>query len=188
MEFQAPAIDFLVVLPLLFVAGTGMLLMILDLFLNEDRSRQLAPILTLIGLAGGLITSALLWNSGRSAFALSDGYPMLVADNFAVALNVIFTLTGILTVLLSVNYLERTGHDRPEFYMLLLFSLTGMMLMGNVAPLSSNIGMYNNWARIFASAIELAIELIISPMARIEMEPTVTNSSSESQRSGHGMA
>ena len=149
MEFQAPAIDFLVVLPLLFVAGTGMLLMILDLFLNEDRSRQLAPILTLIGLAGGLITSALLWNSGRSAFALSDGYPMLVADNFAVALNVIFTLTGILTVLLSVNYLERTGHDRPEFYMLLLFSLTGMMLMG----------MANDLILIF-----LALELLSIPL------------------------
>src|SRR5690606_32394603 len=91
--------------------------------------RRWSPVLAIVGLVGGLVTSIALWNSGRTAFSVSGGYPMLVADNFAVALNVIFALTGILTVLLSVNYLQRTGHDRPEFYMLMMFSLSGMMLM-----------------------------------------------------------
>ncbi len=149
MEFQAPAIDFLVVLPLIFVAGTGLLLMILDLILSEDRARRLAPVLTMVGLFGGLISSVVLWNSGRAAFSVAGGYPMLVADNFAIALNVIFALTGILTVLLSVNYLRRTGHDRPEFYMLMMFSLSGMMLMG----------MANDLILIF-----LALELLSIPL------------------------
>jgi NADH-quinone oxidoreductase subunit N len=149
MEFTPPTIDYLVVLPLLFVAGAGLLLMFLDLILREERARRLAPILTMVGLFGGLITSLALWNSGRTAFSVSGGYPMLVADNFAVALNVIFTLTGILTVLLSVNYLQRTGHDRPEFYMLMMFSLSGMMLMG----------MANDLILIF-----LALELLSIPL------------------------
>jgi len=114
MDFQPPVIDYLVVLPLLFVAGTGLLLMILDLLLSADRARRAAPVLTMVGLFGGLITSLALWNGGRSAFSVAGGYPMLVADNFAVALNAIFAISGILTVLLSVNYLQRTGHDRPE--------------------------------------------------------------------------
>lgn len=149
MEFQPPFIDYSVLWPFLFVAGTGLLLMFLDLFVSEVRIRRWAPVLTIAGLVGGLITSVTLWNSGASAFSVSGGYPMLVADNFAVALNVIFTLTGILTVLLSVHYLQRTGHDRPEFFMLMMFSLSGMMLMG----------MANDLILIF-----LALELLSIPL------------------------
>ena len=149
MEFQPPFIDYSVLLPLLFVAGTGLLLMFLDLFVSEERMRRWAPVLTMVGLFGMLITSLALWNSGRTSFTVNGGHPMLVADNFAVALNVIFALTGILTVLLSVNYLQRTGHDRPEFYMLMMFSLSGMMLMG----------MANDLILIF-----LALELLSIPL------------------------
>lgn len=149
MEFQPPFIDYSVLWPFLFVAGTGLLLMFLDLFVSEVRIRRWAPVLTIAGLVGGLITSVTLWNSGASAFSVSGGYPMLVADNFAVALNVISTLTGILTVLLSVHYLQRTGHDRPEFFMLMMFSLSGMMLMG----------MANDLILIF-----LALELLSIPL------------------------
>ncbi len=149
MEFQPPVIDLSVVMPLLFVAGMGFLLMLLDLILSEDHARRAAPRLTILGLLGALVSSLLLWNSGRSAFSVAGGAPMLVADNFAVALNVIFALTGILTVLLSVHYLQRTGHDRPEFYMLMLFSLSGMMLMG----------MANDLILIF-----LALELLSIPL------------------------
>ncbi len=149
MEFQPPFIDYAVVLPFVLVAGTGLLLMFLDLILREDRSRRLAPYLTVIGLAAALVSSVVLWDSGRAAFSVNGGYSMLVADNFAIALNVIFTITGILTVLLSLHYLQRTGHDRPEFYMLMLFSLSGMMLMG----------MANDLILIF-----MALELLSIPL------------------------
>jgi NADH-quinone oxidoreductase subunit N len=149
MEFQAPAIDYLVLLPLLLVAGTGVLLMFVDLVISEERARRLAPWITMVGLIGGLVASVVLWNSGRVAFTPPGGHAMLVGDNFAVALNVIFTLTGILTILLSYNYLQRTGHDRPEFYMLMMLSLSGMMLMG----------MANDLILIF-----LALELLSIPL------------------------
>ncbi|WP_374686719.1 NADH-quinone oxidoreductase subunit N [Promineifilum sp.] len=148
MDFQAPAIDYLVLLPLLLVAGMGMLLMFIDL-LNGETARRAAPALTVAGLFGALISSVALWDSNRTAFTVPGGFPMLVADNFAMALNVIFAITGILTVLLAVNYLQRTGHDRPEFYMLMLFSLSGMMLMG----------MANDLILIF-----LALELLSIPL------------------------
>ncbi len=149
MDFQAPVIDYLVLLPLILVAGTSVLLMFLDLIISERQAQRLAPWLTTAGLVGGLIASVALWNGGRSAFSASGGFPMLVADNFAVALNVIFTLTGILTILLAYNYLQRTGHDRPEFYMLMMLSLSGMMLMG----------MANDLILIF-----LALELLSIPL------------------------
>jgi NADH-quinone oxidoreductase subunit N len=149
MDFQPPAIDFYVVLPFLFVAGTGVLVMFLDLILKEDTTRRLAPVLAMIGLFGGLFSSIVLWNSNRSTFTPAGGYPMLVADNFAILLNVIFMITGILTVLISVNYLRRMDHDRPEFYMLMMLSLSGMMLMG----------MANDLILIF-----MALELLSIPL------------------------
>jgi len=149
MEFIPPAIDYAVVWPLLLVAGTGILIMFLDLFISEDRILRLAPILSIVGLAASFVVSIALWNSNRSAFSVAGGPPMLVADNFAIAFNVTFAIIGILSVLLSINYLQRTGHDRPEFYMLMLFSISGMMLMG----------MANDLILIF-----LALELLSIPL------------------------
>lgn len=149
MEFIPPTIDYAVVWPFMFVAGTGILLMLLDLLIGPERMKRPAPILSIVGLAAALIASVALWNDGRSSFSVSGGSPMMVADNFAVALNVIFAVTGILTILLSVDYLRRTGHDRSEFYMLMLFSLSGMMLMG----------MANDLILIF-----LALELLSIPL------------------------
>jgi len=149
MDFQAPAIDFMVLQPLLWVVGAGMLIMLLDLLFDADRVRRAAPIVAMIGLFGGLITSVALWNGNRAAFSVAGGPPMVLADNFAVAFNVILAITGILTVLLSVDYLRRTGHDRPEFYILMLLSLSGMMLMG----------MANDLILIF-----LALELLSIPL------------------------
>ena len=65
MDFQAPAIDFLVLLPLLLVAGAGMVIMLFDL-LNTDRARRAAPIIAMVGLFGGLISSAAIWNDNAT--------------------------------------------------------------------------------------------------------------------------
>ena len=54
---------------------------------------------------------------------------MLIADGYSVFLNLIFLLAAGLTVLMALNYLPRAGLDRGEFYFLLLFTVTGMMLM-----------------------------------------------------------
>ncbi len=148
MEFQVPAIYFVVAAPLIIVALTGMILMIIDLF-AEGFLKKWAPLLTLIGLALAFVQVVLGWNNPTATFTPVGGDSMLVADNFATFLNIIFLLTGMLTVLISVNFLKRTGLDRPEFYMLMLFSLVGMMLMG----------MANDLILIF-----LALELLSIPL------------------------
>jgi len=58
-----------------------------------------------------------------------------VADGYALFLDFIFLLAGALTILLALNYLPRVGLDRGEFYPLLLFSISGMMLMGQASNL-----------------------------------------------------
>ncbi len=148
MEFQIPAIDFVIVAPLVTVIATGLLLMIIDLFSN-DFVKKWAPLITMLGLVLAFIQVVSVWNRPGATFSPVSGGPMLVADRFATFLNVIFLLTGMLTVLISVNFLKRTGLDRPEFYMLMLFSLAGMMLMG----------MANDLILVF-----LALELLSIPL------------------------
>ncbi|HEX6386762.1 MAG TPA: NADH-quinone oxidoreductase subunit N [Anaerolineae bacterium] len=150
MEFQVPSLNLLIALPVIIVAGTGLLLMVIDLFVPDDK-KAWAPWLTIVGLALALVQTAGMWGFSGGTFTPEGGYPMLVVDNFATFLNVTFVLTGILTVLLSVNYLRETGLDRPEFYMLLMISISGMMLMG----------MANDLILVFLALEVLSIPLYI---------------------------
>lgn len=148
MEFQPPEINFALVAPLVTVAGTAMLLMLLELFVPKFIKKW-AALISFLGLVLAFIQTITLWDNGGATFTPANGSPMLVADNYALFLNIVFLLTGMLTILLSVDFLQRTELDRPEFYMLIMFSITGMMLMG----------MANDLILIF-----LALELLSIPL------------------------
>ena len=60
---------------------------------------------------------------------------MVVLDGFSSFLNVLFLATGLLGIALAYGYLRRMGIERGEYYTLLLFSVTGMMLMAQATDL-----------------------------------------------------
>ncbi len=148
MEFQPPEINYALVAALMIVAGTAMLLMLLELFVPKFVKKW-AALISFLGLVLALIQTITLWGNPGATFTPVNGTPMLVADNYALFLNIIFILTGMLTILLSVDFLRRTELDRPEYYMLMMFSISGMMLMG----------MANDLILIF-----LALELLSIPL------------------------
>jgi NADH-quinone oxidoreductase subunit N len=166
MEFQVPAFNLLLILPVLIVVGWGMVLMVIDLFVPADK-KHITAWLTLVGLVGAFIQTALLWdyNTGSAVnmgvFTPEGGTPMLLADNYSHFLNATFLLTGFLTVLISVNYLDKAGINRGEYYMLMLFSIGGMMLMG----------MANDLILVFLALELLSIPLyILSGFARPRLD------------------
>lgn len=148
MEFQPPTVNLLVILPFVIVAGWGALLMLLDMFVPESWKR-LSSWYTAVGLLLALVQTIGLWGYNGGTFTVAGESPMIVVDNFATFLNITFILTGLLTILLGVNYLRDNNLDKPEFYILLLLSLSGMMLMG----------MANDLIMIF-----LALELLSIPL------------------------
>jgi NADH-quinone oxidoreductase subunit N len=129
MAFEIPEINFLVAAPVIVVSVTAMLLMFIELFAPKFIKKWAAWI-SLIGLAITLIFTIWAWFNPGATFTPQGGTPMLVADNYATFLNIIFILTGMLTVLISIDFLDWTGLDRSEYYMLMLLSISGMMLMG----------------------------------------------------------
>ncbi|PID87250.1 MAG: NADH-quinone oxidoreductase subunit N [Chloroflexi bacterium] len=145
--FEAPEINLYVLAPFIIVAGWAILLMVIDLFVSDEK-KQWATGLTLVGMVAALIVTLMQWNNGGETFLL-DGHPMVVLDNFALFVNGTLLLTGIFAILISTNFMRENGLERPEYYMLMLFSLSGMMLMG----------MANDLILIF-----LALELLSIPL------------------------
>jgi NADH-quinone oxidoreductase subunit N len=129
MAFEIPDINFFYAAPVIVASVTAMLLMFIDLFAPRFVKKW-APWLTLLGLGIALFFSINAWFYPGATFTPPGGTPMLVADAYASFLNIVFILTGMITVLISIDFLDWTGLDRAEYYMLMLFSISGMMLMG----------------------------------------------------------
>lgn len=127
MTFYSPT-DLQTILPLIVVIGLACLLLLVTVFVRQRPG--LVPFLSLMGLLGtGFL---LVTQFGREAEAFGG---MLALDGFSTFLNLLLVLGGILTVALSHDYLKRMNLVRGEFYVLMLFSISGMMLMTMAADL-----------------------------------------------------
>ncbi len=116
-------------LPLLIVAGWAGVVLLVDLVLPDSR-RGWAAALAGVGLLGGLVATIAQLDLQRSAFS-----GMVVVDGFSTFLNVVFLLAGLFGLALAHDYLKRMEMLRGEFYGLLLFTISGMMLMAMAADL-----------------------------------------------------
>lgn len=136
--FDTPSINIFFVSPAVIIALWGVLLMVVDLIVPRERQTWM-PTLTIVGLVWALVQNFLVWGYIRNPLVTQVGTfipqgsetPMVIADGYVFYLNLIFLITGILTVLISAPYLKQAKiFENTEYYMLLLFSISGMMLMG----------------------------------------------------------
>jgi NADH-quinone oxidoreductase subunit N len=121
--------DLLLVLPLVVVVVWACALLIGDLFIPKDR-KSLTALLAAIGLAVALVLAVLQIGTEAEAFG-----GMVYIDGFSGYLTIVLLITGLGGIALSLDYLKRTHIERGEFYVLLLFSVSGMMLMTMAADL-----------------------------------------------------
>ncbi|MCI0520350.1 MAG: NADH-quinone oxidoreductase subunit N [Chloroflexi bacterium] len=123
------ALDFQAVLPLTVLTAWTVLLVLVDLFIPAGRKSWTA-LLAALGMLVSLALSAAQMGQETVAF---NG--MVVVDGFSVFLSVLFLGSGLVGIALSFDYLRRMGLDRSEYYILLSFSISGMMLMAVAADL-----------------------------------------------------
>jgi NADH-quinone oxidoreductase subunit N len=122
-------IDFYAILPLIILVAWASALLLLDLFFTR-KVEGLTPILAALGLLITLVFSVLNLSAGSTAF---NG--MVEADGFSRYLQILFAGSGIVGIALAYGYLKRMGINRGEFYPLLLYSISGMILMAQAADL-----------------------------------------------------
>jgi NADH-quinone oxidoreductase subunit N len=125
----APPISLSALAPVLFVLAASGLVLVLDLLPPRDTKQHLGGV-ALAGLVAALLTSIWQWGADERAFR-----DMIALDNFALFFNVVIGYAAALVVLLSMDYVRRAGAETGEYYALVLFSTSGMMLLASATDL-----------------------------------------------------
>ena len=128
-EIVVPPVVLGPLLPVLIVLGAGALVLLLDL-VPRIVGKELLGTVALAGVVGALL--AALWRWGKPGRAFHD---MVVLDDFALFVTVVICYAAALVILLSIDYLRRSGAESGEYYALVLFATAGMMLLAAAGDL-----------------------------------------------------
>jgi NADH-quinone oxidoreductase subunit N len=117
------------ILPIIIVVAWACILLIADLFVPQGR-KGITAALAALGLV--IAFGAAVARIGIES-TLFNG--MLIQDGFSSFFQVLFLVLGIIAISQAYDYLRRRGIERGEYYVLLLFSISGMMLMASAGDL-----------------------------------------------------
>jgi NADH-quinone oxidoreductase subunit N len=126
--FDAPHIDYHALAPEIIIAVTLCVVLVVDLFLDDERRWLLANLSGLGLLASFIPIVTLALEDDRVRSMVGGAY---VVDDFALVLKALFIVTGYVVILMSTNYVEEGDYYQGEFYFLLLCSLLGMVVMSS---------------------------------------------------------
>ncbi len=110
------------------VAAAAIAAMTAEAFRAPGERMPIGP-LGIIGLVGAAISTFLLWDRDTVSFGV------VVADNFGLFVTGILIVVGILSIALSGPVIEREGLPLGEYYALMLFATSGMILMAMASDL-----------------------------------------------------
>lgn len=131
--WTAPNIDFHAFAPEIILAATLVIVVVVDAFTSE-RSRWAASSLTGIGLLVALIPVATLAYDGVDRVLFGGAF---VVDTYALIFKALFLVAAYVVVLLSTNYIAEGDYWEGEYYMMLLASVLGMLVMASARDLIS---------------------------------------------------
>ncbi len=129
MNLSDAAVSLNAILPLAVLVAWACALLLIDLFLPKERKGWTA-LLSAVGLLVSLVLTLTRLDQSTTAF---NG--MVSVDGFANFLSLLFLASGLVAIAISYDYIKRMGLDRGEYYVLLLFAVSGMMLMGMASDL-----------------------------------------------------
>ena len=116
--------------PELSLAGTAVLVILLDLFI---RRKAVITLVSLAGLATAFSFTIAMWAGAPQAIFNNT----LAVDNYALFFKLIFLVIAALVILASVDYVAKFSSFHGEYHALLLMATLGMMLMAATIDLIS---------------------------------------------------
>ncbi len=130
--------EILAALPLLMVMGLAFAVIVLDMIV--PRRDDLVSIVVVAGLALTLVVIGVVGPlPGGIGLLPADGLPLVggvyVRDQLTMFLDLLFLGIAILCVLFAVDYLKPRGLPMAEFSAILLFAISGAMLLGGARDL-----------------------------------------------------
>ena len=122
--------DLYLLAPEISLAALAAVLVLVDLVV---RNKTVLPILAVLGLAVPLIFSLMLW------FNLPNGdtgmFDTLVVDKFSLFFKFLLIAAAGVVILSSTDYVQKFARFQAEYYALILFATTGMMLLASTTEL-----------------------------------------------------
>jgi NADH-quinone oxidoreductase subunit N len=118
-----------VILPMTVLIVWSCVLLLVDLFIPKGRKNWTA----LLAAVGLIICLAI--TISQAGWYSSGFNGMVVCDGFSYFLTILFLGSGLAAIAVAFDYLKRMDLERGEYYILLLFSISGMILMSQANDL-----------------------------------------------------
>jgi NADH-quinone oxidoreductase subunit N len=122
-------LDIVPIIPELTLICVGLILMLLDLITKKKE------IIAVVGIAGTIVALYSTYNLYYFIEPQSVFSNMFVLDGYSNFFKLIFYLNVILTICISFKYMKIEKASFGEYYALLMFATTGMMIMASAADL-----------------------------------------------------
>lgn len=123
--------NLLAILPESLMVVLASVVLLVDLFLKKEQKHWNGYI-ALVGVGLIAIVTMTIYKAGSSITAFSG---MFTLDPFAVFFKILIFSILVLSILLSINYLKVENINYGEYYAMMLFAATGMLLMASASDL-----------------------------------------------------
>ena len=126
------AAEFVAIVPATIVTLVAVAFILIDIFHRQGTPRDYLAYFSVLGLGVAAASSWYLWESGleRAAF-----FGMLYFDQFALFFSALICVIAALSIMCAPAVLRSHRMDRGEYYLLILFSVVGAILMAAAANL-----------------------------------------------------
>ena len=122
--------DYIRVLPELVLSAFGIIIMLLEPLLDDEKSQKLLGLIAMLGALAGIAATWAMSKSPGAAFS-----HMVKVDDFSVFFHLLVIAIASVIILISYEYMAVQGIRAGEYYALILFGTVGMALMSSAVEL-----------------------------------------------------
>jgi NADH-quinone oxidoreductase subunit N len=123
-------IDYIRILPELILSAFGIVIMVLDPLVDEEKSQKTLGLIGFVGAVAGLLSTWYMAQSPGLAFS-----NMVRVDTFSVFFHFLVIGIAAVVILSSFEYMAVQRIRAGEYYALILFGVVGMALMSSAVEL-----------------------------------------------------
>jgi NADH-quinone oxidoreductase subunit N len=123
-------VDYVRILPELILSVFGIVVMVLDPLVDEEKSQSTLGVIALVGTLAGLASTWYMAQSPGLAFS-----NMVRVDTFGVFFHYLIIAIAAVVILSSFEYMRVQRIRAGEYYALILFGVAGMTLMSSAVEL-----------------------------------------------------
>ena len=124
------SVDYVRILPELILSAFGILVMVLEPLVDEEKSQKTLGLIAFVGTIAGLLSTWYMAQSPGLAFS-----NMVRVDHFSVFFHYLVIGIAAVVILSSFEYMTVQKIRAGEYYALLLFGTVGMALMSSAVEL-----------------------------------------------------